>query len=586
MRRPIMLALVSATAVTLSLLMVVTPSQPPSNAAAALTSASLKPTTTPSTSTSSAAATASSTSGAGSANQPASTDAGASSGTSTDASDPSPSSAPSAFSTDPLTNGSDAQASTSPLPSPTADSLLDVLPEPGQICGNNQTCLPDGSAPSTSSTSEPTNGPPITGRGTKASASADAVPTTASLAPSSSPSGQGEAAFEHPGILETLPQLDFVAAQIAAHAEPWASAFKKMAASSYGSLDYTPHPVADVSCGAYNSDDHGCNAEDADARAAYTQALLWVLAKDPAHAQKTIEILNAWSDTLQSHGGSNAPLVSAWTAAMFTRAAELLRYTGSGWSASDIGAFITMLNNVFLPGYSTPFALRAYASSAGNWELAMAEAKIDIGVFTNNHQAFDAGVAVWRDRVPAYIFQTTDGSLPLTTVGSPYGNDPSQLLCYWLNRNPFSASVCPAAISTILYDGQTQETCRDFVHFGLGMASIINAAETGRIQGIDLYGEQENRIVSALEFNTGILDTVTSSGGYPSNFCDNSTALKAPYTEPTFEIGYNEYANRLGVSMPNTLKTVDRLRAVGGSATDHVMAWETLTSGDVGRYGF
>jgi hypothetical protein len=216
----------------------------------------------------------------------------------------------------------------------------------------------------------------------------------------------------------------------------------------------------------------------------------------------------------------------------------------------------------------------------------MAEAKMDIGVFSDNQAVFSDGVAVWRQRVPAYIYLASDGALPDTSASSPYTNKPAMLTCYWLNRNPYSAGACPTNISTLFTDGQSQETCRDYVHFGLGMASILNSAETGRIQGVDLYGEQQNRLVAALEYNTHILNTVHSHDGYPAGFCDNSATLKTPYTAPTYEIGYSEYAERLGIPMPNTLQTIDRLRAAGGTGTDHVMAWETLTNGDLGLAGF
>ena len=160
------------------------------------------------------------------------------------------------------------------------------------------------------------------------------------------------------------------------------------------------------------------------------------------------------------------------------------------------------------------------------------------------------------------------------------------LTCFWLNRNPFDADACPLGISTNFVDGQSQESCRDTVHLGLGLASIFNSAETARIQGVNLYGEQQARLIDALEYNTGILNTVKGKAGYPVDFCPNSSALKAPYSSPTYEIGYNEFAGRLGITLPNTLRTINRLRLSPGTATDHVMAWETLTHGDVGLSGF
>jgi Alginate lyase len=575
-----MLALLSGTALTLSVMMLVPPNEPSTSSAAdAFTSALVKPSPTPST-TGSASPTAAA-SDTGSANPAAGTDADGS-GLASDATASASPSDPSTSSTPDL---SDAATDPSPSPTPlaqpasTADSMVDALPEPGELCGDDESCIPDsGGASDPALTDTPTPGD-----------SPGATPTpgdSSTPTPIGSPSGPGGTPFEHPGILETLPQLNFVAAQIAANAEPWTSAFQKMAASDYASLAYTPSPVADVSCGSFNSNDHGCNAEDNDARASYTQALMWAYTGNTAYAQKAIQILNAWSSTLQSHGGTNAPLVSAWTAEMFTRAAEIIRYTGAGWTPQAIQTFTNMLNNIFLPGYQTAWAIKAYSSGAGNWELSMADAKIDIGIFTNNVSVFNDGVTIWQHRVPAYLYLNTDGPQPAGAPNTPYATSTRMLTCYWLNRNAYNTTTCPTNIQTTYANGQSEETCRDYVHFGLGIASILNAAETARIQGVNLYQQQQTRIVTALEYNTNILNTVHSATTYPTGFCNNATTLKAPYTEPTYEIGYNEYANRLGIPMPNTKITIQRLRATGGTTTDHNMAWETLTTGDVGLYGY
>ena len=43
----------------------------------------------------------------------------------------------------------------------------------------------------------------------------------------------------------------------------------------------------------------------------------------------------------------------------------------------------------------------------------LAEATIAIGVFTDNRDTFDQGVAAWREKVPTTIYMPSDGSLPL-----------------------------------------------------------------------------------------------------------------------------------------------------------------------------
>src|SRR3954466_12488412 len=92
------------------------------------------------------------------------------------------------------------------------------------------------------------------------------------------------AGFYHPGILVNRAQLDFIKAKVAAGAEPWKSAYEAAKKSEYGALAYKPTPIATVECGPYSKPDHGCKDEQRDSIAAYTQALLWYISGDKAHA--------------------------------------------------------------------------------------------------------------------------------------------------------------------------------------------------------------------------------------------------------------------------------------------------------------
>ena len=113
------------------------------------------------------------------------------------------------------------------------------------------------------------------------------------------------APFTHPGILNSLEELQFIKGKINAGAEPWKSAFSKLDKSWYGGLKWKPSPCALVNPGFGGKPDNGCSAELKDASAAYVHALLWVLGGNEAHAQKAAEILDAWSATLQTHSGDN-----------------------------------------------------------------------------------------------------------------------------------------------------------------------------------------------------------------------------------------------------------------------------------------
>ena len=105
--------------------------------------------------------------------------------------------------------------------------------------------------------------------------------------------------------------------------------------------------------------------------------------------------------------------------------------------------------------------------------------------------------------------------------------------------------------------------------------AIIDAAETAKIQGVDLYAEQSKRIVAGFEFNAQYLDGVA----VPSWLCGGTLNLS---TSATWEIGYNEFANRLGLSLPHTKNVIAKIRP---TQTGKHMIWETLTHAEVGSVG-
>lgn len=357
----------------------------------------------------------------------------------------------------------------------------------------------------------------------------------------------GPSVFKHPGVLVDRRALDLVKAKVAAGAEPWKSALAKAKASRFGTLDYAPAPVAVVECGPYSNPSVGCGEEQRDAIASYTQALLWYLTGDAAHARKSIEIMNAWSAVLMDHTNSNAPLQSAWTASVFPRAGEIIRYTYDGWAPAEIARFAGMLKNVYLP------KVIKGSGGNGNWELSMAEATMGIGVFLDDRGTFDAGVALWKRRVPAYIYLESDGPQP---VPPPAGN--KDLISLWYGQDRFVS-------------GLGQETCRDYGHLTGGFAAMVNGAETAHIQGVDLFALEAKRLTAGFEFNAQYLDGVP----VPDWLCKGALKLQ---TNDTWEIGYNALANRLGAAMPHTRAVVTKIRPTGAN---HHMVWESLTHAEL-----
>lgn len=358
--------------------------------------------------------------------------------------------------------------------------------------------------------------------------------------------------FNHPGILLNRAQLDLIKDRVAAGIEPQKTAFAALLASPLADLNYTPSPRATVECGPYSKPDLGCKDERRDCTTAYTQALAWHITGNEKYARNAIRIMNAWAGTLTGgHINENGPVQAAWTGSVWPRAAEIIRYTSTFWAKEDIARFSQMLVTQYVP------SLIDGSDENGNKELAMSEALIAIGVFNDNRIIFAHGVRMWRGRTPATIYLTTDGPTPLPPPNglpktAPWGNKSKQ--------TPF-------------VDGLLQETSRDPHHANMAFASLVNAAETALLQGIDLYAEQGKRITAAMEYQAQFLAPNTTPA--PANL---EFSL-----QPTWEIAYNHFHTRLGLKLPKMTKVIPTNRPT--KADLNHMVWETLTHGDVGAVG-
>ncbi|GAA3596956.1 alginate lyase family protein [Kribbella ginsengisoli] len=355
------------------------------------------------------------------------------------------------------------------------------------------------------------------------------------------------ATFTHPGVGVSAAQLDFVRAKVNAGAQPWTNAFNQAKNSVYGSLSRTPKARAVVECGPYSNPDIGCRDERGDAIAAYTDAVIWYITRDDRYAQKSIQLMDAWSATIQDHTNSNAPLQTAWSASSWPKAAEIIKHVYGNWPNS--ARFGTMLRNVYLPEIING------SNSNGNWELSMTEAIQGIGVFLEDRTVYDKAISLYRVRVPAFVYLESDGALPKTKPSQNL-NTRDKIVAYWQGQGTFVT-------------GLTQETCRDFVHTGYGIAAIGHVLETSRIQGIDLYPEFGERLRQALGFQSRWERNLEP---VPSWLCGGSVNRGLG---PITEVGYNALHTRLGIAMANTQALTESRRPAG--TNDLFVAWETLT---------
>ncbi|MFD8573040.1 alginate lyase family protein [Streptomyces sp. NPDC059639] len=356
-------------------------------------------------------------------------------------------------------------------------------------------------------------------------------------------------AFTHPGVLVGKDQLAAARDHVARKEEPWLSAYRGMSRSKYAALDYKPKAYETVECPPDTRPGQGCVEEREDAIAAYTQALLWNITHDKTHAEKAVEIMDAWSDKVKRHTEGNAGLQTAWAGSSWAKAAELMQYTYDGWPDGQELKFQRMLREVYLPVVQP-----GSADFNGNWDLVMADATMNMAVYLNDHSAFDKAVHHFRARVPAYFYLSSDGELPVKPEGSDI-DTPAKLRTYWFGQTTFK-------------DGLAQETCRNFKHASYSLAATSHIAETAWHQGVDLYGEVKDRLAAALEFHS----KYQLGAAAPSWLCGGKVQRDMG---PDTEVGLSHLRGRLKMDLPQTEKLTRKERPEG--TDDLFVAWETLT---------
>ncbi len=328
------------------------------------------------------------------------------------------------------------------------------------------------------------------------------------------------AEFTHPGVSHTQASIDFVKSKIALGEEPWATAWKGVQDSRYSDVDWRPQPHAHVERGPSNNPDIGSSEFTADANASYRHALLWALTGNEAHAEKTAEILNAWSSTLQSVANHDARLLVGMDGFDFCNAAELLKHTWDGWPQSDQMRFEKMLREIFFP-----IIKDYYPSANGNWDASMLQTMLAMGVYLDDQPMFDRGVDY-------YLNGKGNGAV----------------------RNYFKPS------------GQCQESGRDQAHTQMGLDFLACTCEIAWNQGVDPYGAYDNLLLKGFEYtakyNLGFdvpYEPYRSFEGryYYKSISDNSRGRLRPMHEKVL----NHYENRKGLEAEFTRQAAMKLRA-------------------------
>lgn len=493
--------------------------------------------------------------------------------------------------------------------------VIAVFPVNGVVAAAASTPKP---SPSPSATSKAKTIPTAK---LKPTSKASPSPTaTAERVPDTEPSPDtvrpvvSSAGFTHPGVFDSLDSLETSRNHLFAGDKPWTTIFQQLVLSPYvtrqapdfsefasaGAADplSTRCSLKDAAgcvtyCGSFSDPDVGCTDARLDARAVYALALVFWYTGNAGYAQRAIVILNAYAEHFKGNTGSNGPLMTAWIGQTMLRGAEILRYTyapNEGDAAFDVKGFSAMLRATAVPTLSA----FDYGPYNGNWKLSAADSLMNTAVFLDDRDLYNRALTMWREAVPAYIYVSQDGRLPDAPVNaSDLYQSQTDLTCYWLANKVDQCRTDPKTDPhALMQNGQSQESCRDFGHTALGLGAMINAAETASIQGDDLYGEQQHRIMSGVLYAVQISQTYEEEG-WPRGFCDGASDLNANLSLANLaaEVVYNAYSVRKDrpfttMHVPgyeNTYDANDPLaafiadRRTGYNHVGDVSAWEGLT---------
>ncbi len=387
--------------------------------------------------------------------------------------------------------------------------------------------------------------------------------------------------FVHPGAWSSAAELAFVKSKIASNSQPWLQQYNNLigqTGSASSGVVYNG-TIDDVCPG-------GEGNVQTDSALVYANALAWYLTGTTSYYTKAMTILANYA-TMQGFSSSGCGysqqdvLDAGWFGVLFANACELLRMSPN-WTPANTTAYVTMFKTAFYP------LLNTMCPDNGNIDLTQIDAMFSMAVFCDDQAEWNMAVTRYQNRMPGYFYDSTwptvnNPTNPDTGLSQPYsipGSQNQQNSCSTVF--PMNFWNCPL----IWTAGLEQETCRDnghHVQFALDAA--VECAEIDYHQGspANLYTTYQTSLVPALELLAQQFVTNTPCGTCSGSWNPQSQVLD------TFEIGFNHYANRKGMSsaapgdpLYYTNQWITSLRANSGTTwLQFNIAFETLTHAGV-----
>ena len=334
--------------------------------------------------------------------------------------------------------------------------------------------------------------------------------------------------FVHPGGLFKQSDLERMRYMVQAGVEPYLTSFNTLSADSRASYNY---PVqGDPSWTEVNRGGiHGSEYES-DVLAAYMNALMWAITEDSRHAEKCIEIFNTWKSLTDVEGGGTESLNAGLFVWKMVEAAEIIKSTYSGWSASDIQAFSDMLvypgySNTAVPGSVTDtngsFYWRMYIGDPGrhgNQDMIAWRGMITMGVFLDNEIMYNRALNYFKglpagvDDIPYQSGPPNNSPSPITTTDY---YDAYSLYSWGTSTSDYGYN---GVLGNYFWEnGQCQESSRDQAHTFFGLSIAAGIAEVAWNQGDGVYNSLDNRLLKGFEY------TAKYNTSYLQSYSDQPT---------------------------------------------------------------
>ena len=320
----------------------------------------------------------------------------------------------------------------------------------------------------------------------------------------------GQRELVHPGLSHKQSDLDRMKYMVETEIDPWYSSFQDLKNESKASYNYSVQ--GDPSKTVIDRNEASYGQFGNDGLAAYLNALMWGITGDDRHAQKCVEIFNAWVNVTEFTGGGTESLNAGRVIWKMMEAAEIIRSTYDGWSAEDIQKFSDML---VYPGYSTTqvppnlsnsvgtFYWRMYQGDPGrhgNQDVFGFRGILAMGVFLDNEIMFERGLRYFMG------LPHREDDLPYEPGPGIPGSVKSEN-SYFIDYNASRSTEIEdygynGVLEYLIWEnGQLQESSRDQDHGVLCLGMAASMAEMAWNQGEDVYGLHDDRVLSGYEYS-------------------------------------------------------------------------------------